>query len=165
MIFSRLDFILLQIVLQKTEIMNQGKTVFAQIMSLIPRYEFDKCLKRNNGNRHAIEFKCRDQFMVMSFAQFTDQDSLRSIDATLVALSSKLFERNKGSIPTFIYLTEAAVHDSKTMSLIPVEPGNGMFLQMNQTTTAYQVVLRNEPECCILADLDCHIQLSAACHC
>ncbi|WP_443927350.1 DUF4372 domain-containing protein, partial [Prevotella sp.] len=30
--------------------MNQGKTVFAQIMSLIPRYEFDKCVKRYNGN-------------------------------------------------------------------------------------------------------------------
>lgn len=91
LIFSRFDFVLLQIVLQETEIMNQGKTVFAQIMSLIPRYEFDKCVKRYNGNRHAIEFKCRDLFMVMSFAQFTDQDSLRSIDATLVALSSKLY--------------------------------------------------------------------------
>ena len=90
-IFSRFDFLLLQIVLQEAEIMNQGKTVFAQIMSLIPRYEFDKCVKRYNGNRHAIEFKCRDQFMVMSFAQFTGQDSLRSIDATLVALSSKLY--------------------------------------------------------------------------
>ena len=31
------DFVLLQIVLQKTEIMNQGKTVFPQIMSLIPK--------------------------------------------------------------------------------------------------------------------------------
>ena len=30
-------FVLLQIVLQKTEIMNQGKTVFAQIMSLIQK--------------------------------------------------------------------------------------------------------------------------------
>ena len=30
----------------------------------------------------------------------------------------------RGSIPTFIYLTEAAVHDSKAMSLIPVEPGS-----------------------------------------
>ena len=90
-IFSRFDFVLLQIVLQEAEIMNQGKTVFAQIMSLIPRYEFDKCVKRYNGNRHAIGFKCRDQFLVMSFAQFTDQVSLRSIDATLVALSSKLY--------------------------------------------------------------------------
>ena len=41
LIFSRFDFVLLQIVLQETVIMNQGKTVFAQIMSLIPRYEFD----------------------------------------------------------------------------------------------------------------------------
>lgn len=72
LIFSRFDFVLLQIVLQETEITNQGKTVFAQIMPLIPRYEFDKCVKRYNGNRHDIEFKCRDQFMVMSFAQFTD---------------------------------------------------------------------------------------------
>ena len=39
------DFVLLQIVLQKTEIMNQGKTVFAQIMSLIPKNEFYKCVK------------------------------------------------------------------------------------------------------------------------
>lgn len=39
------DFVLLQIVLQKAEIMNQGKTVFAQIMSLIPKNEFYKCVK------------------------------------------------------------------------------------------------------------------------
>ena len=48
-IFSRPDFVLLQIILQEAGIMNQGKTVFAQIMSLIPRYEFDKCVKRYNG--------------------------------------------------------------------------------------------------------------------
>lgn len=51
MYFSRFDFILLQIVLQEIEIMNQGKTVFAQIMSLISRYEFDKCVKRYNDYR------------------------------------------------------------------------------------------------------------------
>ena len=38
-IFSRFDFVLLQIILQEAEIMNQGKTVFAQLMSLIPRYD------------------------------------------------------------------------------------------------------------------------------
>ena len=37
--------VLLQIVSQKTEIMNQGKTVFAQIMSLIQKNEFYKCVK------------------------------------------------------------------------------------------------------------------------
>lgn len=45
LIFSRFDFLLLQIVLQETEIRNQGKTVFAQIMSLIPQNEFYKCVK------------------------------------------------------------------------------------------------------------------------
>lgn len=84
--------------------MNQGKTVFAQIISLIPRYEFDKCVKRYNGNRHAIGFKCRDQFMVMSFAQFTDQISLRSIDATLVALSSKLYSSGIKYIQLLLWL-------------------------------------------------------------
>ena len=34
-IFSRFDFVLLQIILQEAKIMNQGKTVFAQIISLI----------------------------------------------------------------------------------------------------------------------------------
>ena len=90
-IFPGFDFILLQIVLQEIEIMNQGKTIFAQIMSLINEYEFKKCVDRYKGDRHAIKFNCRDQFMVMSFAQFTGQDSLRSIDATLVALSFKLY--------------------------------------------------------------------------
>jgi hypothetical protein len=53
-IFSRFDFVSLQFVLQEAKIMNQGKPVFAQIMSLIPRHEFDKCVKRYNSNRHAI---------------------------------------------------------------------------------------------------------------
>ena len=41
-------------------------------MSLIDEYEFKKCVDRYKGDRHAIKFNCRDQFMVMSFAQFTD---------------------------------------------------------------------------------------------
>ena len=90
-IFSRFDFILLQIILQKTEIINQRKTIFAQIMSITPRNEFDKCVKRYNGNRHAIGGKYRDQSMVISFVQFVNQIRLHSIDATLTALSSKLY--------------------------------------------------------------------------
>lgn len=62
LIFSRFDFVLLQIVLQETEIMNQGKTVFAQIMSLIPRYEFDKStyypISRQCLTRAANIYKC-----------------------------------------------------------------------------------------------------------
>ena len=63
--------------------MNKGKTVFAQIMSLVNEYEFKKCVDRYKGDRHAIKFNCRDQFMVMSFAQFTDRTGLRDIETTL----------------------------------------------------------------------------------
>lgn len=45
--------------------MNKGKTIFAQIMSLINEYEFKKCVDRYKGDRQAIKFNCRDQFMVM----------------------------------------------------------------------------------------------------
>ena len=48
-IFSGFDFVLLQIILQEAEIMNQGKTVFAQLMSLIPRYEFDISMRLRIG--------------------------------------------------------------------------------------------------------------------
>jgi len=41
-------------------------------MSLIDEYEFKKCVDRYKGERHVIKFNCRDQFMVMSFAQLTD---------------------------------------------------------------------------------------------
>lgn len=71
--------------------MNQGKTVFAQIISFVPRYEFYKCVKRYDGNRYTIKYNSRDQFIVMGFAPFSKQISLRSINATHLALSSKLY--------------------------------------------------------------------------
>ena len=94
--FSRLDFAplhghLRMLLFIDYVIMNQRKTVFSQIMSLIPRYTFEKCVDKYKGNRHSIRLTCRDQFYAMSFAQFTDLDSLRSIEATFSALSSKLY--------------------------------------------------------------------------
>ena len=52
-------------------------------MSLFTEYEFSKCVNRYKGDRHAIKFNCRDQFLVMSFAQFTDRNGLRDIETTL----------------------------------------------------------------------------------
>lgn len=63
--------------------MDKGKTVFAQIMSLINKYEFEKCVDRYKGDRHSIKFSRRDQFSVMSFALFTDRSGMRDIETTL----------------------------------------------------------------------------------
>ncbi|MDD3956945.1 MAG: IS4 family transposase [Proteiniphilum sp.] len=180
-------------------------------MSLVNEYEFKKCVDRYKGDRHSIKFKCRDQFMVMSFAQFTDRSGLRDIETTLnlctqdlyrsglkamprstlaeanekknwhiyqdfaqvlIREAKKLYADQKlrvdldemvyafdsstielclklcpwatfhhgrgafkmhtlmdlrGSIPTFVRLTDGRVHDSKIMDKIPVEP-NAYYL-------------------------------------
>lgn len=71
--------------------MNIGKSVFAQLMSFVPWYEFDKCVKRYNGNFKVQSFNCRQQFLVMCFAHLTSRESLRDIEACLNAVPEKLY--------------------------------------------------------------------------
>lgn len=71
--------------------MNKGKTIFSQIMSLIPERDFKTCVDRYKGNYRARNFSCKDQFLVMSYAQLTGRDSLRDIENCLTALSCKLY--------------------------------------------------------------------------
>jgi len=71
--------------------MHQGKHVFAQIAEFIPRYEFDKCVKRYNGNRHIRNLSCRDQLLALVFGQLTNLRSLRGIVLCLNAHSNLLY--------------------------------------------------------------------------
>ena len=71
--------------------MNTGKTVFAQIMCLIPRRKFDECVARYNGDYRIRNFSCYNHFMVMSLAQFANKNSLRDIETSLQAVSHKLY--------------------------------------------------------------------------
>ena len=71
--------------------MNQGRTIFAQLMDWIPKHEFDKCVARYQGNFRVRSFSCYDQFLSMSFAQLTCRESLRDIETCLRALKSKLY--------------------------------------------------------------------------
>lgn len=71
--------------------MNQGKTVFTQLMSGISKYEFGKCVDRYKGNYKVQSFTCLEHFYVMCFAQLTYRESLRDIEVCLTALSSKLY--------------------------------------------------------------------------
>ena len=71
--------------------MNQGSTVFAQFMSLIPRRQFNNCVARYNGNYRVRNLTCYDQFLVMCMAQYANKNSLRDIEASLTAISHKLY--------------------------------------------------------------------------
>lgn len=71
--------------------MNAGRTVFAQLMELLPLSEFRRCVERYRGDYKVQHFTCLDQFLALAFAQLTYRESLRDIEACLRAQSSKLY--------------------------------------------------------------------------
>ncbi len=71
--------------------LDTKKTIFSQIMQFLPEYEFNKCVKKYNGNYKVKSFTCRSQFYTMAFAQLTYRESLRDIETCLRAIGSKLY--------------------------------------------------------------------------
>jgi hypothetical protein len=71
--------------------MNAGKTLFAQIMEFVPWTSFGRIVDRYSGNAGVRRLTCAEQFRVMAFAQLTWRESLRDIEVTLAANSSKLY--------------------------------------------------------------------------
>ena len=71
--------------------MNVGKTLFAQLMEFIPWTSFTRIVDRYSGNAGVRRLSCAEQFRVMAFAQLTWRESLRDIEVTLGANSSKLY--------------------------------------------------------------------------
>ena len=56
-------------------------------MSLISRYEFQKCVDRYKGDWHAKILTCLDQFKIMSFAQILINRAKEFIVMTTFALA------------------------------------------------------------------------------
>ena len=77
--------------------MNAGRTVFSQLMALLPLQAFRKCVQRYRGDCYIKHFSCLDQFLVMAFAQLTFRESLRDIESCLRAVPSKLYHMGIGS--------------------------------------------------------------------
>jgi len=71
--------------------MNEGRTVFAQLVDFLPKYEFDKCAQRYRANFRVRCLSAYEQFLVMAFAQLTWRESLRDIETCLRALGPKLY--------------------------------------------------------------------------
>jgi len=70
---------------------NQGQTIFSQIMDYIPKFSFDSCVKKYRGNYKVQSFTCWEQLLVMTFAQLTYRESLRDIETCLRAMQNKLY--------------------------------------------------------------------------
>jgi len=71
--------------------MNEGRTVFAQLLDFLPKYEFDKCVARYHGNFRVRKLPAYEQFLVLAFAQLTWRESLRDIETCLASFGPKLY--------------------------------------------------------------------------
>ncbi len=71
--------------------MNQGRTVFAQLINFLSANEFNRCVARYGGNKSVRAFSCWDQFLTLAFAQLTYRESLRDIEVCLAAQPKKLY--------------------------------------------------------------------------
>jgi hypothetical protein len=71
--------------------MHAGKFVFAQLITFLPKRDFDRCVRKYGGNYRTRRFSCFDQFLCMAFAQLTYRTSLRDIEICLKSLKPKLY--------------------------------------------------------------------------
>lgn len=71
--------------------MNEGRTVFAQILEGIDRTEFERCERKFPLARVTRRFSAYDHFASMIFAQLTHRQGLRDIEACLNARKDRLY--------------------------------------------------------------------------
>ena len=77
--------------------MNDGKSIFSQLMGFLPDRDFRRCVARYGGDRYTRKLSCWEQFLAMAFAQLTYRESLRDIEACLEAVGPKLYHMGFGS--------------------------------------------------------------------
>jgi hypothetical protein len=71
--------------------MNTGKYVFTQLLQYVNKYEFEKCVKRYNGDYRVRDLNCWNLFVQLFFGQLTSRNSLRDICTCLKAHRQKLY--------------------------------------------------------------------------
>ena len=87
--------------------MNEGKTLFAQVMEFVPWKTFGRIIEQHHGDAGVRTLGCADLFRVMAFAQLTWRESLRDIEACLAANQAKLFHMGIKAVPARSTLSDA----------------------------------------------------------
>jgi hypothetical protein len=87
--------------------MNQGRSVFAQLVELIPRRAFENAVSRYRGERRVRQLSCMDQLLCMIWAQVTGRGSLRETVLCLRAMGSRRYHCGVRVAPARSTLAEA----------------------------------------------------------
>ena len=92
--------------------MNEGRTVFSQLIGILPDREFRRCVARYDGDSRPRGFSCWDQYLAMAFAQLSYRESLRDMEACLRAVPEKLYHRGfQGQISRSTLADANETHD------------------------------------------------------
>jgi hypothetical protein len=75
---------------------NNGKTLFAQLMDFLPWSTFTRIVSRYGGVWRERTLSCTEQYRAMAFAQLTYRESLRDIETCLSAQVAKLYAMGLG---------------------------------------------------------------------
>jgi len=71
--------------------MNTERTVFAQLVDFLPMHTFRRCVQKYHGNYKVRRLSCLDQFLCMAFEQLIYRESLRNIEAFLLAVQTRFY--------------------------------------------------------------------------
>ena len=71
--------------------MNKVSTIFAELLKLCPRYQFERATERYKGNRYVKTFTTWQHYIAILYSQITQKDSLRDIETRLAAQSDRLY--------------------------------------------------------------------------
>lgn len=88
--------------------MNLGRTVFAQLVELLPRRAFELAVERHRtSGRRPLTLSCMDQLLCMIFAQLTGRSSLRETVTCLRAIGPRRYHLGIRHAPARSTLADA----------------------------------------------------------
>ena len=90
--------------------MNRVCSIFAQVLRLLPRGEFEQAVKKHQAEKHAKGFSCWTQLIAMLFCQLGQAKSLREIVGGLASSEGKLKHLGVAKAPKRSTLAYANEH-------------------------------------------------------
>jgi hypothetical protein len=90
--------------------MAQGTSCFAQLLTMVNRYQFERRVRELQAEKGAKGFSCWDQFVAMEFCQIAGAHSLRDITSGLKTITGKVAHLGLSEAPARSTLSYANAH-------------------------------------------------------
>ena len=113
--------------------MNEGRTIFSQLLEHAPHHHFRRCLERYRGNLGVRRFRCWDQFLCMVFSDnaVRTQIWIAICSYVLVAILKKRLD-SELSLYTMLQILSVSLFEK---------------IELSQAFSRAKVAMPEEPTC------------------